>query len=82
MQSIHYTGQTVSAEEMRGFYAAADVLVSSSDVESFGLSILESMYFSLPVLASDSGGPNSLIKNQRTGLLHSVEKEKSGKVLI
>jgi glycosyltransferase involved in cell wall biosynthesis len=51
------------------WYRAADVLVSSSDVESLPRSFLEAMCFGLPVVAASVFGIPELIQDGRTGYL-------------
>ncbi|HVC23586.1 MAG TPA: glycosyltransferase family 4 protein [Candidatus Dormibacteraeota bacterium] len=55
------------AADVYDWYAAADVLVSASDVESVPRSMLEAMAFGLPVLAADAYGVPELIRHGRTG---------------
>ncbi|MFK7803865.1 MAG: glycosyltransferase family 4 protein [Anaerolineae bacterium] len=47
---VHLLG-SVSFAEMAGAYQAADLYVSLSEHEGFGMPLIESMYFELPVLA-------------------------------
>lgn len=47
---VHLLG-SVSFEEMAGCYQAADLFVSLSEHEGFGMPLIESMYFKLPILA-------------------------------
>jgi glycosyltransferase involved in cell wall biosynthesis len=49
---VHFLG-TLTDEELRLAYAAADVLVQPSRVEGFGLTILEAMLAGTPVACSD-----------------------------
>lgn len=55
--------------EIYPWYAAADVLVCASDVESLPRSILEAMAFGLPVVSTDVFGIADLIEDGRTGWL-------------
>jgi glycosyltransferase involved in cell wall biosynthesis len=48
---------------------AADVLVSTSTEEPFGLVILEAQACGLPVVATAAGGPLDFVAHERTGLL-------------
>lgn len=51
------------------WYAASDIFVCASDVESLPRSILEAMAFELPVVSTDAFGIVDLIDNGRTGWL-------------
>ncbi|WP_197381320.1 glycosyltransferase family 4 protein [Mycolicibacterium mengxianglii] len=51
---------------------SADVLVSTSTEEPFGLAILEAQACGLPVVSSASGGPLDFITDGETGLLVPV----------
>ncbi|HEY5148397.1 MAG TPA: glycosyltransferase family 4 protein [Mycobacterium sp.] len=51
------------------WYQAADILVSASDVESLPRSVLESMAFGLPTLATDVFGLGEVIADGSTGWL-------------
>jgi D-inositol-3-phosphate glycosyltransferase len=55
--------------DVRPSYAAADLLVSASDVESLPRSMLEAMALGLPVLGTDIFGVPELITEGRTGWL-------------
>ena len=48
---------------------AADMLVLPSDVESFGLVVLEAMALGKPVVATRSGGPEEIVLEGETGIL-------------
>ncbi len=52
---IRFRG-TVGEQELRGFLAAADVVVVPSRFESFGLTALEAMIFGKPLVCSRAGG--------------------------
>ena len=59
----------VSDERLRGFYAAADLVVAPSRFESFGLVHLESMMFGKPVIGCAIGGMQEVIVDGETGVL-------------
>jgi glycosyltransferase involved in cell wall biosynthesis/GT2 family glycosyltransferase len=59
----------VSDERLRGFYAAADLVVAPSRFESFGLVHLEGMMFGKPVIGCAIGGMQEVIADGATGLL-------------
>ena len=50
---------------------AADMVVSPSDFESFGMTIIEAMITGTPVVATNAGGPGEIIEHSVTGLLVS-----------
>ena len=51
-KNVHFTG-VMSLDDVRQFYWAADVFVSTSDQETFGLSIIEAAASGLPVVLRD-----------------------------
>ncbi|MFP4281535.1 MAG: N-acetyl-alpha-D-glucosaminyl L-malate synthase BshA [Opitutales bacterium] len=59
----------VNVGEVEDYLQAADGAVYTSEKESFGLSILESMYFGLPVVAFGVGGVPEVVEDGRTGSL-------------
>src|SRR3989442_6187752 len=56
-------------ERLRDWYVAADVTVSPSYYESFGMVALEAMACGSPVVASRVGGLQSTVRDGATGLL-------------
>lgn len=48
---------------------AADVIVVPSHYESFGMVVIEAMFVGTPVIATNVGGPATIIKHEQTGLL-------------
>ncbi|MEM1369620.1 MAG: glycosyltransferase [Cyanobacteria bacterium P01_H01_bin.15] len=75
-----------SAEEMRGFYAASDMLLLPSGYEGISLAIYEAMGMGLPIVASAVGGQAELVTPE-TGCLvplgqgDQVEVEQYVKIL-
>lgn len=57
------------AADIYAWYAAADILLCASDVESLPRSILEAMAFELPVVSTDAFGIADLLEDGRTGWL-------------
>jgi N-acetyl-alpha-D-glucosaminyl L-malate synthase BshA len=57
-----------AAEPIEDYLQAADAGLYTSEVESFGLSILETMFFGKPVVAFRTGGIPEVLGD--TGLLH------------
>ena len=57
--------------DARAFLAAADCVVSPSDVEGLPVVILEALALERPVVATDVGGVGTVIRDEVTGLLVS-----------
>lgn len=71
MSSVMLTGWWPS-EKIHELLAALDVLVISSEQESFGLTIIEALAVETPVVSTRCGGPEEVIKHGVTGLLVQV----------
>ncbi|MGZ5021921.1 MAG: N-acetyl-alpha-D-glucosaminyl L-malate synthase BshA [Chthoniobacterales bacterium] len=56
--------------EVEDFLSAADVGLYTSETESFGLSILETLFHARPVVAFRVGGIPEVIRDRETGFLH------------
>lgn len=65
----------VSEKEKDELYKNADIYLSPSLYESFGLVFLEAMNYKLPVIGCNEGGMKELITNDLNGYL--IEKENS-----
>lgn len=50
----------------------ADIILSFSFSESFSRITLEALYYGVPAIVSNSGGPSEIIENGNTGILVSV----------
>ncbi|MBC6611661.1 glycosyltransferase family 4 protein [Hymenobacter sp. BT507] len=48
---------------------AADIVLNFSEAESFSLTCLDALYFGIPLIASDCGGPAELFENGGSGIL-------------
>jgi D-inositol-3-phosphate glycosyltransferase len=55
-------------DTLQYYFSAADVLVMPSHYESFGMVALEAMACGTPVIASDVGGLQELVKDNKTGI--------------
>jgi glycogen synthase len=64
---------TVGEAELRGFYAACDILVAPSRFESFGLVLLEGMIFGKPVVGCRVGGMPEVVGDEEGGLLAEID---------
>ncbi len=58
--------------EVEEYLAAADAGLYTSESESFGLSILETMFYAKPVVAFRVGGIPEVMQDGTTGFLHSL----------
>jgi glycosyltransferase involved in cell wall biosynthesis len=72
LQRVTFAG-VVSDHELYQHYANADFLLLASRYESFGLSVIEAMSFSLPVVAWKAGGVCETLVDGETGILIDVE---------
>jgi len=63
---VRFTG---FIDDMVALYSAMDVLVSSSDAESFGRAVAEAMAAERPVIATAVGGVREIVRHGKTGLL-------------
>jgi len=69
---IGYQKKTAIADILRN----NDALVLSSDVETFGVVIVEAMSVGLPVIATKCGGPESIVLSETGILVESNDKNK------
>ena len=64
---VHFLG-FLGDEELRMYYAAADLAVVPSLYEPFGMVALETMASGTPCIAGDTGGLRELVVHEATGL--------------
>jgi glycosyltransferase involved in cell wall biosynthesis len=65
---VHLTGQ-VSEERKFQALASADIFVSASQHEGFGLVFLEAMAYRLPIICFDHGGQTDFLSDGETGFV-------------
>lgn len=66
--SINFIGR-VNYDEIYKYMIISDCLINLSDIEIFGMSIIEGMYYGLSVVAHTAPGPNDVIKSGDNGYL-------------
>ena len=66
---VHFLGNLTGVETL---LPVCDLLLLTSDRESFGLSALEAMACGVPVIGSDAGGLPEVVENGKTGMLRPV----------
>ena len=66
--AVHFAGHLSENDKLHA-YQMADLLVSSSLMEGFGLAVVEAMACGLPVVAGQVGALPEVIHHQKTGLL-------------
>ena len=71
---ITFTGK-VPWDEVPKYYQLADVFVTSSKTETQGLTVLEAMAASKPVVAVDDESFRIVIRNEQDGILFNTEEE-------
>jgi UDP-glucose:(heptosyl)LPS alpha-1,3-glucosyltransferase len=72
---VYFTGHT---DNVRRYFAAADVVVLPSLSEAFGMSILEGMACGHPIVTSSNAGVSSFVKNGVNGFVFDDPFELSG----
>ncbi len=67
-QDVILTGQLAHSELYKYFYAAS-IFVLNSGYEGLSHTILDAMYYHLPIIVSDKGGNSELIQDDYNGLV-------------
>ncbi len=65
----------VHNSDMWKYYRVAEALLTFSRTEIFGMSIMEAMYYELPVYAIKAPGPNDIILDRETGYLFDTPED-------
>lgn len=64
-----------NSKALRDLYARADIFVSPSRAECFGIATVEALASGLPVIASDKGGARDIVEEGKNGWLIEPEPE-------
>ncbi len=71
---VEHLGSISDAERLSSLYTESSVLISTSERESFGQTILEALACGTPVIARDSGGPADIVIDGVNGALVAHDK--------
>jgi L-malate glycosyltransferase len=56
-------------EDTEREYKSADIVLNFSEAESFSITCLEALFYGMPLIATDCGGPAEIVDHNLTGLL-------------
>lgn len=73
-KQVFFTG-AVLPNEVKDYYAAADIFVYASKSETQGMILTEAMYMGLPIVAVKAPGAQDLVGNFVTGILTKEDHE-------
>lgn len=63
---VHFEGFAANTEAAMKAY---DIVLNFSEAESFSLTCLDALYYGVPLIATDCGGPAELFESGQSGLL-------------
>jgi glycosyltransferase involved in cell wall biosynthesis len=72
LQNVHFVGR-VSPDDMPRLYDAADIYLTSPNVDNMPLSVLESYAAGVPVVATRAGGIPYIARHEETALLVDLD---------
>lgn len=65
-EAVHFDGFAANTEAAMKMH---DIVLNFSEAESFSLTCLDALYYGVPLIATDCGGPAELFENGKSGLL-------------
>jgi 1,2-diacylglycerol 3-alpha-glucosyltransferase len=71
---VHFTG-AIDHSQLPQYYQAADIFITPSITETFGLTVIEAMASGLPVIGIESVGISDTVVHGVTGLLSTNDSE-------
>jgi len=72
---------SASRKEVRTLLQKSNAFVLSSNYETFGIVIIEAMACGLPVVATKCGGPESIVTDNKLGVLCEINEKSMSKAL-
>jgi len=69
LEEISFIGYTIAVDKL---YLNADIYFQPSILESFGLSVIHAMYYSIPCVVSNTGGLTEIVDDNVTGYLIDI----------
>jgi glycosyltransferase involved in cell wall biosynthesis len=79
-KNVHFTGWITETAKM---YADMDMMLLTSKNEGTPVTVIEAMYYNIPVISSMVGGLSDMIENGKTGyLINSLIAEDYNQVII
>ena len=69
---VMFSTGRVNSPDLTAMYNLADVTVSLSDAEGFGLSTMESLACETPIIVPQTGGLQEQIKNDRKYFINDI----------
>jgi len=70
-----------SRKEVKELLIGSDIFVLSSFYETFGVVLIEALSCGLPLVSTKSGGPESIIINEKIGLLSETNEKELAKAM-
>lgn len=80
-KQVYFAGM-VKQEEVKNYYAAADIFVYASKSETQGMILTEAMYMGLPIVAVKAPGAQDMVGNFVTGILTNEDKDEFSKAAV
>ena len=68
--------ERIPQNQVRYIYANAHIFLLPTSYEIYGMVMMESMYYGLPVITTPSGGSQTVIENGNNGFILDLDKRK------
>ena len=80
--NVRLVAEMVPQDVLRTFYKAADLHISASNSETYGMTVRESLYCGTPVVVQNAGGFIEQVRHSIDGFLVDFEDSKASKESI